>query len=127
MSVKASHASADEAVVTRSLGLLSIVVTVAIGAYVLSAQMSSQSHAKQSGDRAVTLAEDTAAAVSLQQAAAALDQGHALNGTYAGTSLAGFGVSLARADASTYCVQTNSNGAIFHLAGPGGATAPGRC
>ena len=127
MSFKPSSRPADEAVVTRSLGLLSIVFTLAIGAYVLSGQMSSQSHAEQSGDRAVTIAEDTAATVSLQQAAAALDQSHALNGTYAGTSLAGFGVALVRADASSYCVQTDSHGLLFHLAGPEGAAASGRC
>ena len=62
-----------------------------------------------------------------EQAQAQLEQQHALNGTYAGTSLAGFGVTLVRADASTYCIQTGSSGSTTHLAGPGGAAAAGPC
>jgi hypothetical protein len=46
-----------------------------------------------------------------------------VNGTYAGASLAGFGVTLARADASSYCMQAHGS----HLAGPGGVVQSGPC
>jgi hypothetical protein len=112
---------------TRGIGLLSLVVSLAAGAYLMSAQMSTHSPATQKGARVVTMAEAAAAATALEQAGSALDQTHALNGSYAGASLAGFGVTLVRADASSYCLQTASNGAFFHLAGPGGAVTPGSC
>jgi hypothetical protein len=114
-------------VMTRGLGLLSLVASLAIGGYVLSGQMSTQSPAKAKGMKAITVAQDAAAATGLQQASSALEQSHALNGTYAGANLAGFGVTLVRADASSYCLQTVSNGAVFHLAGPGGTPAGGAC
>jgi len=65
--------------------------------------------------------------VTFQQASVALEQSHALNGTYAGVSLGGFGVTLVRADASSYCVQSGSGQSLMHLAGPGGAPAAGAC
>jgi hypothetical protein len=111
----------------RGLGLISILISLAAGAYLMSAQMSTQSPAKQNGARVVDMAQSAAAATTLQQAASALDQSKALNGSYAGASLAGFGVTLVRADASGYCLQAGSNGSIFYLAGPGGSVAAGAC
>jgi Tfp pilus assembly protein PilE len=73
--------------------------------------------------RPIDRARQTAAAQALQQAAVALEQYHTLNSTYVGASLTGFGVTLARADASAYCVQI----ANAHLAGPGGTARPGAC
>jgi hypothetical protein len=112
---------------TRGLGLVGLVASLAIGAYLFALQTGTQSPASKNGARVVNMAEDAAAATALQQASSALDQSHALQGTYAGTSLAGFGVTLARADASGYCVQTTSNGSLFHVAGPGGTPASGGC
>jgi hypothetical protein len=112
---------------TRGLGLVSLVLSLAIGAYLFAQQGSTQSPASKNGTRVVNMAEDAAAATALQQASSALDQSRALNGTYAGASLGGFGVRVVRADASGYCIQTASNGSLFHLAGPGGTPAPGGC
>jgi hypothetical protein len=60
-------------------------------------------------------------------AAAALEQTHAVSGTYAETNLAGFGVTLVRADTVSYCIQTGVGTGVQHETGPGGAPAAGPC
>jgi hypothetical protein len=103
----------------RGVPLLSLVVALLIGAFLWNGQMSGST----SADRQVKQARQTASAVTFQQAESALEDFRAVNGTYAGTSLAGFGVRLARADASSYCIQAGAS----HVAGPGGAVQPGAC
>jgi type II secretory pathway pseudopilin PulG len=105
----------------RALGTVSLLVTLVVIGWMLTAQQSGSS--KQQQTQEVDQAQAVANGVAFQQAQAQLEQQHALNGTYAGTSLAGFGVTLARADASTYCIQN----AAAHLAGPGGSAASGPC
>ena len=105
----------------RALGAVSLLVTLVVIAWMLTAQQSGTSAAKTKQD--VDQAQVTANGVVFEQAQAQLEQQHALNGTYAGTSLAGFGVTLVRADSSTYCIQN----ATAHLTGPGGAAAAGPC
>jgi Tfp pilus assembly protein PilE len=107
--------------VARGAALLSLLVALVVAGFMLNAQLSSPS--TQEPAHAVTQAQQAADAVTLQQAASALDQSRALNGTYAGASLGGFDVTLARADASSYCIQT----AAAHLAGPQGSVQPGPC
>ncbi len=106
----------------RGVPLLSLVLALLVGGLLWNAQASnSPGHAK--ANHQIAEAQQAATAVTFQQAAVVLEQFHTLNGTYAGASLAGFGVTLSRADASSYCVQTTSS----HLTGPGGNAAPGRC
>ena len=103
----------------RGVPLLSLVVALLVGAFLWNGQMSGAS----SPDTQVKQAQQTASAVTFQQAESALEDFRAVNGTYAGASLAGFGVTLARADASSYCIQAGGS----HVAGPGGAARPGAC
>jgi hypothetical protein len=105
----------------RALGTVSLLVTLVVIGWMLTAQQSGSSRKQQK--RAVDQAQVTANGVVFEQAQAQLEQQHALNGTYAGTPLSGFGVTLVRADASSYCIQN----ATAHLAGPGGAAATGPC
>ncbi|HSB40156.1 MAG TPA: hypothetical protein VLD13_13790 [Gaiellaceae bacterium] len=105
----------------RGLSLVSLLVALLVGGWLLTAQHSGPSRATAA--RAVGEAQQAADGVAFQQAQAQLEQFHALNGTYAGASLAGFGVRLVRADAGSYCIQTST----AHLAGPGGAAAAGPC
>jgi type II secretory pathway pseudopilin PulG len=105
----------------RAFGLVSLLLIVLVIGFMLTSQQSAKSRAQQKQE--VDQAQVAANGVAFQQAEAQLEQQHALNGTYAGTSLAGFGVTLVRADASTYCIQN----ATAHLAGPGGAPAAGPC
>ena len=71
----------------------------------------------------VTTAVDAAASINLQQAASALESAKALGGSYAGVDVSGFGVRVARADDSSYCIEAGA----LHVAGPGGAPSPGGC
>ena len=105
----------------RGLSLVSVLVALLVGGWLLTAQRSSPSRA--TATQAVDEAQQAANGLAFQQAEAQLEQSRSLNGTYAGTSLAGFGVTLVRADAGSYCVQT----ATAHVAGPGGVAAAGPC
>ena len=105
----------------RAFGTVLLLLTLVVIAWMMTVQQSGSSRKQQT--QAVDRAQATANGVAFQQAQAQLEQQHALNGTYAGTSLAGFGVTLVRADANTYCIQN----AGAHLAGPGGTAATGPC
>jgi len=107
--------------VARAFGTVLLLLTLVVIAWMMTVQQSGSSRKQQT--QAVDQAQATANGVAFQQAQAQLEQQHALNGTYAGTSLAGFGVTLVRADASMYCIQN----ATAHLAGPGGTAATGAC
>lgn len=105
----------------RGLSLVSVLLALLVGGWLLTAQQSSPSRA--TATQAIDEAQQATDGVAFQQAQAELEQFRSLNGTYAGASLAGFGVTLARADAGSYCIQT----ATAHVAGPGGAAAAGPC
>jgi hypothetical protein len=104
----------------RAVSLVSLLVTLLVVGWMLTAQHGSNDH-KTSQE--IARAEQSASGVSFQQAQTELEAHHALDGTYAGASLGGFGVTLARADASSYCIQD----ATSHLYGPSGAVAAGHC
>ncbi|HET7807444.1 MAG TPA: hypothetical protein VFK71_03035 [Gaiellaceae bacterium] len=105
----------------RGLSLVSLLVALLVGGWLFTAGESSPSRA--TATQAVDEGQQAASGIAFQQAQAQLEQFHALKGTYAGASLAGFGVTLARADAGSYCIQT----ATAHLAGPGGTAGAGPC
>ena len=110
----------------RGLSLVSLLATLLVVGWLLTAQ-NGHSPTRSQTTQAVDRAQQTAAALTFQQAQTQLEQAHALNGTYAGASVAGFGVRLVRADAASYCLQTGSGTAVSHLAGPGGTAASGPC
>jgi hypothetical protein len=108
----------------RALSLVSMLAALAIGGWLVSAQ----GHSTQGGrtpSQQIDAARQAASALTFQQAETQLEQAHALNGTYAGASVAGFGVTLVRADAASYCLQTRD--ASSHLTGPGGTPVVGPC
>src|SRR3954467_11137041 len=97
----------------RALGTVSLLVTLVVIGWMLTAQQSGSSKQQQTQD--VDQGQAVASGAAFQQAQAQLEQQHALDRPYAGSSLAGFGVTLVRADASTYCMQRDA----AHLAGRG--------
>ena len=105
----------------RGVPLLSLALALLLAGLLWSTQHG-HSHGT-TATRGIHQARQAAAATAFQQAVVALEQYHTLNGTYAGASLSGVAVTLARADASSYCVQI----ANAHLAGPGGTAQPGAC
>ena len=104
----------------RGISLLSLLVALLVAGWMLTAQHGSND---RKTSQEIAQAEQSASGVSFQQAQTELEAHHALDGTYAGMSLGGFGVTLARADASSYCIQD----ATSHLDGPGGTVAAGSC
>ena len=111
---------------TRTFGLLSLVLALAVAGYLLSQQLASNGPTSPTASRAISEAGSEVSTLNLQQAALALEQFRAANGTYFGADLAGFGVQAVRADAGSYCVQT-LRAPLSHLAGPGGTPAAGAC
>jgi len=108
---------------TRIVGLVSLLAAVAVCGWLVTSQMRSAGVSEAGGTTATQIAADTASAASLAQAALAVETAKATAGTYAGAVISVAGVSLARADGDAYCLQA----AGLHLAGPGGAPAPGAC
>jgi hypothetical protein len=103
----------------RGVPLLSLVVALLVGAFLWNGQTSGSSRS----DEQIERARQAASAVIFQQAQSTLEDFRAVNGTYAGAPLSGFGVTLARADAASYCIQAGRS----HVTGPGGAVQPGSC
>jgi Tfp pilus assembly protein PilE len=112
--------------VARGVSLVSLLATLLVVGWLLIAQDGHSPTSSQTR-QAVDEAQQAAAGLTFQQAQTQLEQAHALNGTYTGASVAGFGVMLVRADAASYCLQTGSGTALSHLTGPGGAAASGPC
>jgi hypothetical protein len=111
----------------RSLGIVSLLVSLAVAGWLVTAQMKNSGPSAKAASTAISEANQAAAAVSFRQAEAALEQSRSMNGTYAGTSLDGFGVALVRADATSYCIQADQGASVYHDSGPGGSPAPGPC
>jgi hypothetical protein len=113
---------------TRTLGLPLLLVTLLIGGYLFMAQSKSEGPTSDVVTRAETQAEVSAATANFQAGDTALQAWYAANGTYAGAELPlGSGLTLVRADTTSYCLQTTVGTAVEHEAGPNGAAQPGPC
>jgi hypothetical protein len=110
----------------RGISLLSLLVALLVAGWLLTSQQQG-APSRQAAAHAVDEAQQAASGLTFQQAQVQLEQFHALNGTYAGASTAGFDVTLVRADASSYCIQAGSSGSTSHLSGPSGSPAAGPC
>lgn len=111
-----------------AIGLVGLLVALAlVGAlWMTSARQSGPT--SQVAQRAETQAQQDASGIDFSQAALQLEAFHAQSGTYVGASLpASFRVTLVRADAASYCLQTGPGGSLQHLVGPGGEPAAGGC
>jgi hypothetical protein len=110
----------------RSLSLVSLLVTLVVVAFLWtrSAQETGLAPSDAPSDAA-----KVAAAFSLQQAAPALVAWRSTAGTYAGASLpASSGVTVVRADATSFCLQAGTGANVQHLTGPeGNAPVDGPC
>ncbi len=73
-----------------------------------------------------------AAQSNLEESGPAAQAYYAEHGTYAGLTLTSYdasagGIAVARADATSYCLQTVVGTQVFSLRGPGGSVVPGAC
>lgn len=100
------------------------IAAVAVGGWRMLIPASSSTANSVGADVSSLLATTTQAAFT--GAAASLDAQRNATGSYAGAPLAA-GMVLVRADATSYCVQTQQGSLVEHEDGPGGTPAIGPC
>jgi hypothetical protein len=115
--------------VARGLGLISLIVTLAAVGVLLSSQLGGQSAPTQpQQNRAVAEANAAAAGLTAAQAERQLVAYQAEHATYAGAALTGLsGVTILRADASSFCLQLTTTSGVLYDAGPGGTPTTQHC
>jgi len=110
------------------LGIVSLLVALVIGGAFWAMNAGQAGPTSKPAQKAESQAQQVEATANFGQAAIQLETFHAENGTYVGVSLPpSYGVSLVRADASSYCLQMGAGAAVQHVVGPGGQPAPGAC
>jgi hypothetical protein len=103
-------------------------ISLAIVGGLLAMQSKSQGPTSAAVDQAESQAVATAAASVFSPVDQVLQVAASQSGTYAGAELpVGSGVTLARATASSYCLEASLNGTPVYENGPGGAPAVGHC
>lgn len=112
----------------RGFGLVAAIASLAVVALLMAMNMQKNGPTSQTAKRAEADASAAVGTINFTQAASELESFRAEHGTYAGAVLpASFGVTLVRADAAGYCLQTLVGGSSKHMAGPGGTPAAGPC
>ena len=109
---------------TRSLGLVLLVLTLAVGGYLFAQQSKTEGPTSAAAQRAETEAVAAASGTSFAAALPTLQAWYAEHGTYAGVTLPpAYEVTVVRADAGSYCLQAGD----LHENGPSGSPEPGPC
>jgi hypothetical protein len=113
---------------SRTVGLPLLLVALVVGGYLFVAQSKSNGPSSAVVTQAETQAESFTAGTNFQAADQLMQAWYAQSGTYAGATMApGSGVTLVRADATSYCLETVAGSAVEHETGPGGTPEPGSC
>ena len=101
-----------------------LILSLAIGGFLFVKQSQTAGPTSSVGTQAETQAAAAAAATDFAAAQPVLQAWYADNGTYAGVTLPPvYGMTVVRADATSYCLQTGTE----HEAGPAGQPQPGPC
>jgi Tfp pilus assembly protein PilV len=115
---------------TRSLGLISLLVSLAICGLLYSSQLQGTGSKPSSPqqNRVVQEANSAAAGMTAMQAERELGAYQAEHGTFVGAAVTDIsGVTVLHADPTTFCLQISSNGGLLYDAGPGGTPSRTRC
>ncbi len=108
----------------RVLGIPALLIAVFVGVYLSTQDMRSSGPTSASGQQAVTEAQSATAGLNFNQVLPGLQAYFDQNHTYVGATVPpGSEVTLASADATSYCLQDGSE----HEVGPGGTPQPGPC
>lgn len=111
-----------------TVGMIGLLVSLALVGALWTMNARQSGPTSQAAQRAETQAQQATAGINFSQAALQLEAFHAQSGTYVGAALPpSFGVTLARADAGSYCLQSGTGVSAQHLVGPGGQPAGGAC
>ena len=109
---------------SRSLGFPVLIVSLAIGGFLFVKQSQTAGPTSSVAQQAETQAAAAASATDFNAALPELQAWLADHGTYAGATLPPvYGITVVRADASSFCLQS----ATEHEIGPAGTPAPGPC
>jgi hypothetical protein len=112
----------------RAFGVISICVSLALVGILWALTMSHSGPTAATTKKAESDASAAVSAINFSAAATQLEAFHAENATYVGATVPpSFGVTLMRADAASYCLQTGVGSSAQHFTGPGGAAAAGPC
>jgi hypothetical protein len=113
---------------SRSFGLVATVCSLAIVAVMMAMNMQQNGPTSQTARQAEDQANAAVGTINFTQAATELTAFHAESGTYAGAALTpSFGVTLVRADAASFCLQSGTGASVQHFTGPAGPAARGPC
>ena len=115
---------------TRGLGLISLLVSLAICGMLYSSQLQGGG-AKRSSlqqNRVVQEANSAAAGMTAMQAERELAAYQVEHGTFVGAAVTDIsGVTVLHAEATTFCLQIASSGGFLYDAGPGATPTRTRC
>jgi hypothetical protein len=115
---------------TRGLGLVSLLVSLAISGMLFTSQLKGGGSTPAAPNRSqvVQQAQAAAAGVTAGQAERELAAYQAENGTFEGAALTGIsGVTVLSAGATSYCLRLAADGGVLYDAGPGGTPSPNPC
>jgi hypothetical protein len=120
--------AADTRGVTRGIGLILALVSLATVGALLAMQGRSDGPASAAVTHAESQAVATAASAVFQPVDQLLQVDQSQTGTYVGAALpAGSGVTLMRASPTSYCLAATLSGTPVYENGPGGSPAVGHC
>jgi hypothetical protein len=113
---------------TRGLGLVLFLVSLAIVGVLFAMQSKTQGPAAPAVTQDESQALVAATAQTFAQVTETLQADYAQDSTYVGAQMpVGSGVTLAQATTTTYCLETNVSGTVVHEEGPGGSPVAGPC
>jgi hypothetical protein len=113
---------------TRTMGSVMLLVSLAVAAAIFGMSSRNSGPTSKTVTHAEVQAQAEASTLDFSQATMAMQAYQAENGTFAGASLPpAYGVTVARADATSYCLQAGAGAAMQHVVGPGGSAQPGAC
>jgi hypothetical protein len=108
----------------RVVAVPALLVAVFVGVYLLTHDMRSNGPTSPAGQQAITEAQSATAGVNFSQVVPGLQAYFDLHHTYVGATVPdGSEVVVARADTTSYCLQSGNE----HEVGPGGAPQSGPC
>ncbi len=113
---------------SRGFGLVVVLSSMAIVAMLMALDMRANGPSSQRAQKVEAQAAGAVGSINFTQAATQLEAYRSEGGSYVGATLpASFGVTVARAEASSYCLQAGIGPAAQHEVGPGGTPAAGPC
>ena len=112
----------------RTFGLVAMLCSLAIVGVLMLLSMSHNGPTAKSTKVAEARATAAVGGLNFTGGATELEAYKSEHATYAGVVLPpAFGVTVVRADATSYCLQAGIGGTVQHFIGPGGAPAAGPC